>query len=202
MPLYFWNDPGGSRYRASYFEKFPGTWRHGDWVTIAADLSVRVAGRSDSTLNRMGVRMGSADIYAVVEQIPEIADSLVVGVDRVDGSYFMPLFVVPAEGEQLDDALRQKLATAIRQNLSPRHVPDAIVAVPAVPRTLTGNKLEVPVKQILQGRPPGEVSSEGSITHPEMLRSGSGTMRSTGASTSWTCGFPETGHRWLTCGFA
>jgi acetoacetyl-CoA synthetase len=170
MPLYFWNDPDGSRYRASYFEKFPGTWRHGDWVTIEADLSVRVAGRSDSTLNRMGVRMGSADIYAIVEQIPEIADSLVVGVDRADGSYFMPLFVVLAEGEQLDDVLRQKLITAIRHNLSPRHVPDAIVAIPAVPRTLTGKKLEVPVKQILQGRPPGEVSSEGSVTHPEMLR--------------------------------
>jgi acetoacetyl-CoA synthetase len=170
MPLCFWNDPGGSRYRASYFEKFPGTWRHGDWVTIAADLSVRVAGRSDSTLNRMGVRMGSADIYAVVEQIPEIADSLVVGVDRCDGTYFMPLFVVPAAGEELDDALRRKLATAIRHNLSPRHVPDAIVAVPAIPRTLTGKKLEVPVKQILQGRTPGQVSSDGSVTHPEMLR--------------------------------
>ncbi|MFF8534982.1 acetoacetate--CoA ligase [Streptomyces sp. NPDC015532] len=169
MPLRFVGDPDGARYRASYFDTYPGVWRHGDWVTIDPDLSVVVAGRSDSTLNRSGVRMGSADLYAVVDQLPEIADSLVIGVEQPDGAYFMPLFVVPAEGTTLDDGLRLRIATAIRSRLSPRHVPDVIVPVPAVPRTLTGKKLEVPVKRVLQGARPGEVSSEGSITHPEML---------------------------------
>jgi acetoacetyl-CoA synthetase len=169
MPLRFVGDPDGARYRASYFETYPGVWRHGDWVTIDPDLSVVVAGRSDSTLNRSGVRMGSADIYAVVDQLPEIADSLVIGVEQEDGAYFMPLFVVPAEGTPLDDGLRRRITTAIRGRLSPRHVPDLIVPIAAVPRTLTGKKLEVPVKRILQGARSSEVSSEGSVTHPEML---------------------------------
>ena len=169
MPLHFVGDPDGTRYRASYFDTYPGIWRHGDWVTVDADLSVVVAGRSDSTLNRMGVRMGSADIYAVVEQLPEVADSLVVGVEQPDGGYFMPLFVVTADGLALADGLRERIATAIRHRLSPRHVPDVIVPIPAVPRTLTGKKLEVPVKRILQGSPVADVSSEGSVTHPEML---------------------------------
>ncbi|MEU6089715.1 acetoacetate--CoA ligase [Streptomyces sp. NPDC047085] len=169
MPLHFVGDPDGTRYRAAYFDTYPGVWRHGDWVTVDADLSVVVAGRSDSTLNRMGVRMGSADIYSVVEQLPEIADSLVIGVEEPDGGYFMPLFVVTADGVALDEALRERITTAIRRRLSPRHVPDVIVPVPAVPRTLTGKKLEVPVKRILQGARAGDVSSEGSVTHPEML---------------------------------
>ncbi|MEU6273105.1 acetoacetate--CoA ligase [Streptomyces populi] len=169
MPLHFVGDPDGARYRASYFDTYPGVWRHGDWVTVDADLSVVVAGRSDSTLNRSGVRMGSADIYAVVDQLPGIADSLVIGVEQPDGGYFMPLFVVPAEGTSFDDDVRRHIAAAIRSRLSPRHVPDVIVPVPAVPRTLTGKKLEVPVKRVLQGARPGEVSSEGAVTHPEML---------------------------------
>ncbi|MGW0814559.1 acetoacetate--CoA ligase [Streptomyces viridiviolaceus] len=169
MPLHFVADPDGTRYRASYFDTYPGVWRHGDWVTVDTDLSVVVAGRSDSTLNRMGVRMGSADIYAVVEQLPEVADSLVIGVERPDGGYFMPLFVVTAHGTALDDGLRERITTAIKRELSPRHVPDVIVPVPAVPRTLTGKKLEVPVKRILQGARTGDVSSEGSVAHPEML---------------------------------
>ncbi|MFD8738615.1 acetoacetate--CoA ligase [Streptomyces sp. NPDC059618] len=169
MPLRFVGDADGARYRASYFDTYPGIWRHGDWVTVDADLSVVVAGRSDSTLNRSGVRMGSADIYAVVDQVPGVADSLVVGVEQPDGGYFMPLFVVPAEGTAFDEALRRDIVSAIRGRLSPRHVPDAIVAVPAVPRTLTGKKLEVPVKRVLQGARPGEVSSQGAVTHPEML---------------------------------
>jgi acetoacetyl-CoA synthetase len=169
MPLRFVGDPDGARYRASYFETYPGVWRHGDWVTIDTDLSVVVAGRSDSTLNRSGVRMGSADIYAVVDQLPEVADSLVIGLEQADGAYFMPLFVVPTEGTVLDDGLRRRITTAIRSRLSPRHVPDLIVPIAAVPRTLTGKKLEVPVKRILQGARSSEVSSEGSVTHPEML---------------------------------
>ncbi|MGW2826577.1 acetoacetate--CoA ligase [Streptomyces sp. NPDC001443] len=169
MPLYFVDDPDGARYRASYFDTYPGVWRHGDWVTVHPDLSVVVSGRSDSTLNRMGVRMGSADIYDVVEQLPEVADSLVVGVERPDGGYFMPLFVVAAEGAAVDDGLREKIAGAVRRRLSPRHVPDVIVPIAAVPRTLTGKKLEVPVKRILQGASVGDVSSAGAVTHPEAL---------------------------------
>ncbi|MGW2564365.1 acetoacetate--CoA ligase [Streptomyces sp. NPDC001514] len=170
MPLHFVDDPDGERYRASYFDTYPGVWRHGDWVTVDPDLSVVVSGRSDSTLNRMGVRMGSADIYAVVEQLPEVADSLVVGVEQEDGGYFMPLFVVTSGGTALDDGLRERITTAIKRRLSPRHVPDVILPVPAVPRTLTGKKLEVPVKRVLQGARVADVSSEGAVTHFEMLR--------------------------------
>ncbi|MFC5219957.1 acetoacetate--CoA ligase [Streptomyces coerulescens] len=169
MPLHFVGDPDRTRYRAAYFDVYPGIWRHGDWVTIDADLSVVVAGRSDSTLNRMGVRMGSADIYAVVEQLPGVADSLVIGVEQPDGGYFMPLFVVTAHGITLDDGLRERITAALKRRLSPRHVPDVIVQIPAVPRTLTGKKLEVPVKRILQGSPVADVSSAGSVTHSEML---------------------------------
>lgn len=162
-------DPDGQRYRASYFDTFPGVWRHGDWVTVHDDLSIVVAGRSDSTLNRMGVRMGSADIYAVVERFPEITDSLVIGAELPDGGYAMPLFVVLAESIQLDDTLRGRIVAAIRTELSPRHVPDDIVAAPAVPRTLTGKKLEVPIKRILQGTPPAQVASAGAVTHEDTL---------------------------------
>ncbi|WLQ44747.1 acetoacetate--CoA ligase [Streptomyces laculatispora] len=177
MPLHFVDDPDGGRYKRSYFDVYPGVWRHGDWVTVDADLSVVVAGRSDSTLNRMGVRMGSADLYAVVERLPRVADSLVIGAELPDGRYYMPLFVVPAAGERFDDALRDEIVGAIRQSLSPRHVPDAVVPVEAVPRTLTGKKLEVPVKRILQGARVTEVSAEGAVTRPDML--------------AWFAGFAE-----------
>ncbi|WP_406422997.1 acetoacetate--CoA ligase [Streptomyces sp. NBC_00842] len=169
MPLHLVNDPENERYLGSYFDVYPGVWRHGDWVTVDSDLSVVVAGRSDSTLNRMGVRMGSADIYAVVEQLPQISDSLVIGAELPDGRYFMPLFVVPAEGTTFEDTLRNSIATSIKQKLSPRHVPDVIVPIEAVPRTLTGKKLEVPVKRIIQGARVADVSAEGAVTHPEML---------------------------------
>ncbi|NBE56798.1 acetoacetate--CoA ligase [Streptomyces boluensis] len=169
MPLRFVDDPDDRRYLESYFDLHPGVWRHGDWVTFAADLSMVVAGRSDSTLNRMGVRMGSADIYAVVEQLPQVTDSLVIGAELPDGRYLMPLFVVVADGERFDDALRDDIAAALRRALSPRHVPDVIAPVAAVPRTLTGKKLEVPVKRILQGARVADVCAEGAVTHPEML---------------------------------
>ncbi|HST67755.1 MAG TPA: acetoacetate--CoA ligase [Mycobacteriales bacterium] len=169
MPLYFLNDPDGTRYHDSYFDTFPGVWRHGDWITVHSDRSISISGRSDSTLNRMGVRMGSAEIYAVVEQLPEVADSLVVGVERRDGTYLMPLFVVAAEGAQVDDALKAKITAALRSQLSPRHVPDEIVGVDAVPRTLTGKKLEVPVKRILQGTDPAAVASPGAVSGYDML---------------------------------
>ncbi|WP_405747117.1 acetoacetate--CoA ligase [Streptomyces sp. NBC_01525] len=169
MPLYFVDDPGDERYKSSYFDVYPGVWRHGDWATVDTDLSVVVAGRSDATLNRMGVRMGSADLYAVVEALPRIADSLVIGAELSDGRYCMPLFVVPAEGTGFDDALRDEIVGAIRQSLSPRHVPDVVVPIEAVPRTLTGKKLEVPVKHILQGARVTDVSTEGAVTRPDML---------------------------------
>lgn len=169
MPLYFLNDPDGDRYRSSYFATYPGVWRHGDWVTIHDDLSVVVSGRSDTTLNRMGIRMGSADIYAVVEQLPEVADSLIVGAELTNGHYHMPLFIVPAIDTEFDDNLRHRINDAIRHELSPRHLPDTIVAVPVIPRTLTGKKLELPVKRILQGAHSAEVSAEGAITNPQML---------------------------------
>ncbi|HEV7655885.1 MAG TPA: acetoacetate--CoA ligase [Mycobacteriales bacterium] len=169
MPLYFLADPDGTRYHDSYFATFPGVWRHGDWITVHSDRSISVSGRSDSTLNRMGVRMGSAEIYAVVEQLPEVSDSLVIGVDRSDGTYLMPLFVVATEGSEVDDALRAKIKAALRSELSPRHVPDEIVGVPAIPRTLTGKKLEVPVKRILQGATASAVASPGAVSDYDML---------------------------------
>jgi acetoacetyl-CoA synthetase len=151
MPLALWGDKDGRRYRDSYFDLFPGVWRQGDWIAISPRGTVTVSGRSDATLNRHGVRIGSAEIYAIVEQLPEVADSLVVGVEHGDGNYDMPLFVVMAPGATLDDELRSTITTRIRLALSPRHVPDTIVEAPAVPRTLTGKKLEVPVKRLLQG---------------------------------------------------
>jgi acetoacetyl-CoA synthetase len=169
MPLYFLNDPDGRRYHDSYFDMYPGVWRHGDWITVHSDRTISISGRSDSTLNRMGVRMGSAEIYAVVEQLPEVQDSLVIGVERPDGTYLMPLFVVPAEGHEVDDALRDRITQALRSQLSPRHVPDEIVGVAAVPRTLTGKKLEVPAKRVLQGADPAKVASPGAVSDFEML---------------------------------
>ncbi|MCX2180671.1 hypothetical protein KV205_09055 [Streptomyces sp. SKN60] len=176
MPLRFVADPDGARYRDSYFATYPGVWRHGDWATVDEDLSVVVSGRSDATLNRMGLRMGSADIHAVVERLAGITDSLVVGVEQDDGGYFMPLFVVVDEGGHQDedagpddDALRERIVGAIRRQLSPRHVPDTIVRVPALPRTLTGKRLEVPVKRILQGARPADVCAPGAVTHADLL---------------------------------
>jgi acetoacetyl-CoA synthetase len=169
MPLRLWNDDDGSRYAETYFSVYPGVWRQGDWATISDAGSLVLLGRSDSTLNRGGVRIGSAEIYAVVEQRDDILDSLVVGVETTDGGYYMPLFVVLADGVELDDALRDAIARQIRAELSPRHVPDEIVAAPGIPRTLTGKKLEVPVKRIIQGWSIERAASLGAIDRPELL---------------------------------
>ena len=150
-------------------DTYDGVWRQGDWITITERGSVVVSGRSDATLNRGGVRLGSAEIYGVVESLAEITDSLVVGVEQADGGYAMPLFVVPAPGVRVDDELRERIAAALRRELSPRHVPDEIVAVPGVPRTLTGKKLEVPVKRLLQGAPADTVAAAGAIDRPDLL---------------------------------
>lgn len=157
MPIFFWNDPDGSRLRASYFDHYPGIWRHGDWIEIdGADGQCVIFGRSDSTLNRGGVRMGSSEFYRVVEAVPEVLESLVIDtggslLGETSCSDKLLLFVVLREGLLLDDALRQKIADRIRQYLSPRYVPDEIFAVGEVPHTLNGKKLEVPVKRLFQG---------------------------------------------------
>jgi acetoacetyl-CoA synthetase len=163
MPVHFWNDPDGSRYHDSYFSTYPGVWRHGDWITITSRGSVVIHGRSDSTLNRQGVRMGSADIYEAVERLPEIKESLVIGVEQPDGGYWMPLFVQLTPGSTLDEALVGKVRRTIREQLSPRHVPDEIIEVPGVPHTLTGKRIEVPVKRLLQGVPIEKAVNPGSI---------------------------------------
>jgi acetoacetyl-CoA synthetase len=170
MPVGFWADPDRRRYRAAYFEDYPGVWRHGDWVTFTEDGSAVISGRSDATLNRGGVRLGTSDFYAVVEGFAEVADSLVVHLEDPGGDVGeLLLFVVPAAGATVDDDLVGRLRATIRQELSPRHVPDAVVAVPAVPRTLSGKKLEVPVKRILGGTPPDVAASRDSLADPTAL---------------------------------
>ena len=169
MPVRFWNDPDDRRYRESYFEMYPGVWRHGDWIRITERGSAVIEGRSDSTLNRQGIRFGTSELYGVVEALPEILDSLVVGLELPGGRYWMPLFVVLAGDLELDDELSGRIRRSIRESLSARHVPDAIVAVPAIPRTLTGKKMEVPVKRLLLGRPLAEVAAPGATADPRAL---------------------------------
>jgi acetoacetyl-CoA synthetase len=170
MPLQLWNDPTGEHYRNTYFDKHPTVWRQGDWISIAEDGGVEVVGRSDATLNRGGVRLGSAEIYTVVDQFDEIGDSLVIGAELKDGRYLLALFVVLTDGAVLDDTLRHQINARLRAELSPRHVPDTIAVAPVIPRTLTGKKLEVPVKAILQGAPPASVAAPGAVDHPQALR--------------------------------
>lgn len=166
MPVSFWNDPTGERYRAAYFDEFPGAWRHGDWITFTERGSCVISGRSDATLNRGGVRIGTAEFYAVVEADPDVADSLVVHLDEGDR---LLLFVALRAGASLTDGLRARVASELRTTLSPRHVPDEILAVPVIPRTLSGKKLEVPVKRILTGTPVDVAASRGSLADPSSL---------------------------------
>ncbi|CAL9632302.1 Acetyl-coenzyme A synthetase [Streptomyces sp. enrichment culture] len=170
MPVRFWNDPDGSRYHDSYFDTYPGVWRHGDWITLTSRGSVVIHGRSDSTLNRQGVRMGSADIYEAVERLPEIRESLVIGVEQPDGGYWMPLFVHLAPEATLDEALLTRVKQTIRAHLSPRHVPDEVIEVPGIPHTLTGKRIEVPVKRLLQGTPLDKAVNPGSVDNLDLLR--------------------------------
>jgi len=167
MPVYLWNDPDGARYRASYFDVFPGVWRHGDWIRFNADGSSVIYGRSDATLNRGGVRMGTSEFYRIVEQLPEIKDSLVVEVGGENAE--LVLFVVLASNAKLDDALRRRVNDTLRRELSPRHVPDRILDVPEIPKTLNGKKLEVPVKRLLMGQPLAGAVSEGAVANPASL---------------------------------
>jgi acetoacetyl-CoA synthetase len=170
MPVSLWKDPEGVRYTESYFDTWPGVWRHGDWVTMHSDGSVSMHGRSDSTLNRQGVRLGSSDFYDVLESIPEISETLVIGVEQPDDGYWLGLFVVPAPGHVLDDELKLQIVTALRTRLTPRHVPDEIVEAPAVPHTLSGKKLEVPIKKLLLGTPLEKAANIASVDDPDALR--------------------------------
>ena len=170
MPLFLWNDPHGYRYRESYFEMFPGVWRHGDWVKVTGRHSCIIYGRSDSTLNRGGVRMGTSEFYRVVEELPEVLDSLVVDTGELGREGSLLLFVVLRSGHILDQDLKTRINRKLRQELSPRHVPDEIHVVPDVPYTLNGKKVEVPVKRILTGTPVEKAVSPDAMSNPDSLR--------------------------------
>jgi acetoacetyl-CoA synthetase len=169
MPIYFWNDVDNKRYRESYFEHFPGVWRHGDFIRINGHGGCYIYGRSDSTLNRYGVRIGTAEIYRAVEQVPEVADSLIVCCELPGGHFFMPLFLRLKPGSVLDDGLRARIAAKLRQDCSPRHVPDRLYVVEAIPYTLTGKKMEVPVRKILMGWPLEKAASRDAMMNPEAI---------------------------------
>jgi acetoacetyl-CoA synthetase len=169
MPLYFWGDAQGQRYRESYFDTFPGVWRHGDWIRFTERGTAVIYGRSDSTINRFGIRMGTAEIYRVVEELPEIRDSLVVDLEYLGRPSFLALFVVLQPGHALDEPLKKKVLAQIRAKASARHVPDEVYAVAEVPRTLTGKKMEVPVRKLLLGAAPGKVASPDAMANPASL---------------------------------
>jgi len=169
MPVRFWGDPDGSRYRASYFEQYPGVWRHGDWIEITARGTAVIYGRSDSTINRSGIRMGTSEIYRAVLSIDQIVDALVVDIPRPGTEGWMPLFVVLRDGAELDEALPKEIARRVREHCSPRHVPDEVFQIEEVPRTLSGKVLEVPVKRILMGTPAEKAASRDSLANPAAL---------------------------------
>ena len=169
MPLCFWDDPGDRRYRESYFELYPGKWRHGDWIRFNENGTSVIYGRSDTTINRFGIRMGTAEIYRVVEECPEVLDSLVVDLEYLGRKSFLPLFVVLRPGYVLDDALKARIKERIRTVASARHVPDEIYAIAEVPRTLTGKKMELPVRKLLLGSPVEKVASPDAMANPQSL---------------------------------
>lgn len=169
MPVAFWGDSGGRRYRESYFQKFPGAWAQGDWITESEWGGFVVHGRSDATLNRQGVRIGSADIYAAVQHVPDVVDSLVIGIEEPDGGYYMPLFVVLKDGQDLTEELRDCITATIRARTSARHVPDAVIQAPEMPVTHAGKKVEIPVKRLFLGHAPDEVINRGSLANPRAV---------------------------------
>jgi acetoacetyl-CoA synthetase len=169
MPVGMWGDADGSRYRDSYFAEFPGAWRQGDFFRINSRGGCFVLGRSDATLNRQGVRIGTAEIYRALATIKEIEDALIVSLDLPGGTFFMPLFVKLADELVLDAALEQQITDQLRREYTPRHVPDRIVQVPAIPVTLTGKKMEVPVRRILLGTPADEAANRNAMADPDAL---------------------------------
>lgn len=169
MPLYFWGDTDGTRYHDSYFDVYPGIWRHGDWLRITPRGGAIIYGRSDTTINRYGIRMGTSEIYRAVESIPEILDSLVVDLEFLGRPSYMPLFVVMRPGHELDEALQNRIRDCIRQALSARYLPNEIIAVPEIPRTLSGKKLELPIRKLLLGHPLEKVANRDSLGNPQSL---------------------------------
>jgi acetoacetyl-CoA synthetase len=167
MPLYFWNDPDGRRLHDSYFDMYPGVWRHGDWLRITPRGGAIIYGRSDATINRHGIRMGTSELYRAVEALPEVMDSLAVDLEYLGRESRLLLFVVLREGMTLDEPLQQRLRQVIRDALSPRHVPNEIVQVSAVPRTLSGKKMELPVKKLLLGHAADKVLHKDSMANPD-----------------------------------
>lgn len=169
MPIYFWNDVDGKRYKESYFDVFPDVWRHGDFVKFTHRGSCIIYGRSDATINRGGIRMGTSEIYSALESIPEVDDSLIVDIPLDEERSYMPLFIVLKPGIELSNELKARINQTIRQNCSPRHVPDEIYSVNEVPKTLNGKKLEVPIKKILMGVPVEKAVNKGSLANPDSL---------------------------------
>jgi acetoacetyl-CoA synthetase len=169
MPINFWHDPGNERYHASYFEVYPGIWRHGDWIKFNERGGCVIYGRSDTTINRKGIRMGTSEIYACVEALDEVLDSLVVDLELLDRDSYMPLFVILRDGLTLDQPLKQTINHKLRTELSPRHVPDEIYHVSDIPYTLSGKKLEMPVRRILLGHPVEKAANLGAMRNPESV---------------------------------
>jgi len=169
MPLYFWNDEGNARYLSSYFDTYPGVWRHGDWLRIGEDGGCIIYGRSDATINRQGLRMGTSEIYSAVEGLPEVLDSMVVDLEYLGRDSYMPLFVVLRAGASLDDAMRAKINNAIKTQLSPRFLPDDIFQVAEIPRTLSGKKQELPIKKLMLGQPLERVVNREAMANPGCL---------------------------------
>ena len=170
MPVYFWNDPEFKRYRESYFEMFPGIWRHGDWIKITEHKGIVIYGRSDATLNRGGVRIGTSEIYRAVDKVKEVKDSLIVCIEKDGGKFWMPLFVVMHDGIQLTDEIKSNINNTLRRDYSPRHVPDEIIQVPDIPYTISGKKTETPVKKVLMGKKPEDVVNMGSLRNPASMK--------------------------------
>jgi len=169
MPLYFWNDAGNRRYLDSYFDVYPGIWRHGDWVRITPRGGAVIYGRSDATINRHGIRMGTSELYRAVEDLPQVIDSLVVDLEYLGRESYMPLFVVLREGETLTPALEGAIRERIKQALSARHVPNDIFQVAAIPRTMSGKKMELPIKKLMMGQPLEKVANPDTMANPESL---------------------------------
>ena len=169
MPVFFWNDPDMARYKASYFEMYPGIWRHGDWIKINERGGCVIYGRSDSTINRQGVRMGTSEIYQAVESLPQIMDSLIIDLELLGRESYMPLFIVLREGYELDDPLIQQIKQKLREDISPRHVPNDIFVITEVPYTLSGKKMEVPIRRILLGHELEKAANPGAMRNPESL---------------------------------
>jgi acetoacetyl-CoA synthetase len=169
MPLRFWNDPDNRRYLETYFQEFPGVWRHGDFFRIDPQGRCFVLGRSDATLNRYGIRIGTAEIYRTLALLPEVQDALIVNLDLPGGGFFMPLFVKLAPSIELDAGLEEKIRDTLRREYTPRHVPDKIYQAPGIPYTLTGKKMEVPVRRILMGLPSEKAANRSGVSDPNTL---------------------------------